>query len=212
MQTFENIQQQVGEWSRKNFGWQETPYLSVYGPGTIRPDQPRGQDDRAGVPVPPPLCVGLGSLAPLLGLVEEVGEMITAEDNTGRHDAIGDIAIYLCDYCSREGIPWPGGWQDIDPAEQCEPFEGIVGAVGAMAHCHLKRHQRIRGFHDHSVFLRARGRALRSLIWHLDRVARAGGKADLLTVLNETWTKIVKKRDWKSDAVSGGAAAEGQGE
>ncbi len=53
---------------------------------------------------------------PLLGLVEEVGELChahlkqaqgirTNEDHElDKMDAIGDIVIYLADYCSAEGI------------------------------------------------------------------------------------------------------------
>lgn len=54
---------------------------------------------------------------PLLGLVEEIGELAhaylkreqgirgtRAEHNEAIRDAIGDIVIYLCDFCSREHI------------------------------------------------------------------------------------------------------------
>ena len=75
----QEIQNGVFEWSRRNFG-----------------DQP--------------------SHRPLLGLVEEVGELChahlkreqgirTNEDHVLQQiDAIGDIMIYLLDYCGREGI------------------------------------------------------------------------------------------------------------
>ncbi len=61
----------------------------------------------------------LGSLAPLLGIVEEVGELchatlkyhqgIRSLDNrtkyeADRNDAVGDILIFLCDYANREDI------------------------------------------------------------------------------------------------------------
>jgi NTP pyrophosphatase (non-canonical NTP hydrolase) len=76
----EELQGLVGEWSRRNFG-----------------DQP--------------------SYRPLLGVGEEVGELDHAHlkgEQGIRHspeeiqamkvDAIGDIVIYLADYCEREGI------------------------------------------------------------------------------------------------------------
>ncbi len=56
------------------------------------------------------------SWQPLLGAVEELGELahahlktaqkIRTEENHGakKIDAIGDIVIYLVDYCTREGI------------------------------------------------------------------------------------------------------------
>jgi len=85
------IQSEVAKWSRVNFG-----------------DQVSKATDQV-----------LGSLSPLLGLVEEVGELshVTLKHHQGirgyddeqkyqeeRDDAVGDILIYLCDYASREGI------------------------------------------------------------------------------------------------------------
>jgi len=85
------IQDEVGEWSHDNFGEQQSCIT--------------GQE--------------LGSLAPLMGLAEEVGELFhaTLKAHQGirdfrnpahyqakRNDAIGDILVYLCDYASREGI------------------------------------------------------------------------------------------------------------
>ena len=86
------IQNEISRWSEKNFGSQES---KAY-PNLV-----------------------LGSLAPLLGVVEEVGELchatlkyhqgIRGYDNleyyrNERDDAVGDIMVYLCDYASREGI------------------------------------------------------------------------------------------------------------
>lgn len=78
--TFEQLQEQVGEWSRKNFP-NAQPYHS------------------------------------LLGLIEEVGELSHAhlkneqnirgsefEHYVEKIDAVGDILIYLADYCSRNNI------------------------------------------------------------------------------------------------------------
>lgn len=79
MINIDNIQIQVGQWSKHNFG-----------------SQP--------------------SYRPLLGAVEELGELChahlkqeqgirTNEDHqAAKEDAIGDIIIYLMDYCEREGI------------------------------------------------------------------------------------------------------------
>lgn len=73
------FQHQIGKWSKKNFG-----------------DQP--------------------SYLPLLGAVEELGELAhhhlkeeqgirtTENHKMGKLDAVGDIIIYLTDYCEREGL------------------------------------------------------------------------------------------------------------
>lgn len=74
-----DLQNDVGDWSHKNFG-----------------NQP--------------------SYRPLLGVAEEVGELChshlkteqgirTAENHQAKKcDAVGDIVIYLADYCYRENI------------------------------------------------------------------------------------------------------------
>jgi NTP pyrophosphatase (non-canonical NTP hydrolase) len=74
------LQQRVGEWSRRNF-------------------DPQDPDD------------------PLLGLTEELGELAHAhlklkqgirgtpvEHVLKKQDAVGDIMIYLADYCERNGL------------------------------------------------------------------------------------------------------------
>lgn len=46
-------------------------------------------------------------LHPLLGAVEEVGELIEAHNTNNqsdRIDAVGDIVLYLLDYCNKTGI------------------------------------------------------------------------------------------------------------
>lgn len=76
---FRTLQEDVAEWSYKNFGDQE-------------------------------------ATNPLLGVVEEVGELCHAvlksrqkirkgEDHVaGAQDAVGDIVIYLADFCTRYNI------------------------------------------------------------------------------------------------------------
>lgn len=77
--TFTRLQKEQAEWALKNFG-----------------DAPSHQ--------------------PLLGVGEEVGELMHAhlkseqkirinqDHMADKKDAIGDIVIYLADYCTREGI------------------------------------------------------------------------------------------------------------
>jgi len=85
------IQSEIGEWSRRNFGEQTSKVT-----GQV-----------------------LGSLAPLLGAAEEVGELmhvvlkrhqgIRGYDDDAKYirerdDAIADILVYLCDFSCREGV------------------------------------------------------------------------------------------------------------
>lgn len=90
MQTLQQIQTAVGEWSEKNFGGQETPFIAVHEGG------------------PKKGTAMLGSLAPLMGVAEELGELAGARNDHDRRDALGDILIYFCDYGAREKfvLPW----------------------------------------------------------------------------------------------------------
>lgn len=76
-------QHEIGQWSRKNFKW---------GPSNSK------------------------RIDPLLGLVEEIGELChahlkgrqgirhTAQEAVNlEKDAVGDIFIFLCDFCERSG-------------------------------------------------------------------------------------------------------------
>jgi len=89
------IQDAVAAWSQKNFGDQVSKVTGV----------------------------SLHSLAPLLGIVEEVGELTHAvlKRHQGirgmdvpevyekaRDDALADILVYLCDFAAREGVDLMG--------------------------------------------------------------------------------------------------------
>lgn len=91
---FRQLQEEVSEWARRNFG---PPHGSGY--------------------------------RPLLGVQEEVGELAHAhlkaeqgirgnEDHeSAKKDAVGDIVIYLADYCSSNGIDMQqaveGTWNEV---------------------------------------------------------------------------------------------------
>ena len=203
MQSFEQIRAQVGAWSRENFGDQETPFLKVYEAGNIGPNK----RDKADTPGPEwqgvnPLVAGLGGLAPLLGIAEEVGELAGANTKADAKDAVGDIAIYTCDYLTREGVAWPD--KEVPKQSFVDPLTGLVAFLGQLNHCHLKRLQRIRGFHDKEHFEAKRLEALRGFLWHLELAAQEATNSNLLIVLNSTFHAIVEKRNWKKDAAAGG--------
>lgn len=95
MKTLAQIQQEIGAWAQYQFG----PNLS--------------KDDSSPLWNHP-----LGSLAPLLGIVEEVGELCHAivyrhqgrgyanvqEHRAAKEDALADLLVFMCDYGNREGI------------------------------------------------------------------------------------------------------------
>jgi len=207
MQTYQAIQAQIGAWSRENFGDQETPYLAIKSAGTIRTGKPRAKSDVPGNRCPENVAVVcLDGIAPLMGIMEEVGELVVAESGgskTDMRDAVGDIAIYLCDYLAREGVEWPaiGG-----PPDQAfvDARDGMVAHLGQIYRGHLKRFQRIRDFENDAVFEACREDMVYGFAYHLAAYTKAQLEVGLLEVLNETWNNIVKKRDWRDDAVGGG--------
>lgn len=209
MQSFGQIQWQIGEWAVANFGGNETPYLTVREAGTITKG-PRTSGQMAGVSHDLDRVVCLGGLAPLMGIVEEVGELFHGGGPNDKRDAVGDIAIYLCDYCCRENLPFPERIA-LDDREKHDPLAGMVIYMGLLYRCHLKRHQRIRGMHNYEEFNRCRKRALRGFVWHLHEYAKRTLNDNLLTILNMTWNEIVRKRDWKADAQEGGGHTHPEG-
>lgn len=208
LRSFQDIELEVGTWSAKNFGMQETPYLRVYKAGRIKAGQPRGPMDVAGAPKKGDFVVGLDSLAPLLGIMEEIGELAASPKTDDKRDALADIAIYLCDYLFREELGWPKYFNTIDFIPYKPPATGLITYAGQLCRCHLKRHQRIRGMEDYVAFKTAQRKAIVGLVFHLDRVAHSYGW-HILELLNFTWATIVSKRDWKKDAEAGGGHAHG---
>lgn len=132
------------------------------------------------------------SWMPLLGLVEEAGELAEADserDLNGISDALSDIMIFALDYCSAMG--WDAG--DIWLSTAKVPNAGFIGmlkTLGKLAHAHLKDAQGIRVTEDHKA-------AGRKALGELFACLRAKD-ANLVERTLQTWQKV-KKRDWKAD-------------
>lgn len=197
MQTYNQIQYQVGSWNIQNFGNQATPFLRIipvehlpHEQDRVRMDAPHGGE-----------VVELGSLAPLMGLVEEMGELHEAKTMADLEDALGDITIYLCDYCCRESVQFPERVKNPEDGLACDV--GIIVYLGRLYHCHLKRHQGIRHMDDNVVFKQRRQVALEGFVWHLEGYTRLATTTNLLTILNATWNRV-KKRNWREVPTDGG--------
>jgi len=213
MQSFEQLRPIVGTWSVENFGEQETPYLPVYLNETIKADVERSKDEEKSVLALDYIdkVVGLGPLASLLGIAEEVGEMFGQElfevsrNDADIEDALGDISIYLCDWAYRSGVVLPHNPNIHDKYKKSEnPMFGIAVYMGKLVRCHLKRHQRIRGMHCPVAFSEERELAVKCLLWHLNEYAVDALDKTIICILNKTWNEIVSKRSWRTDAKDGG--------
>lgn len=131
--------------------------------------------------------VTLGSLAPLLGIGEEIGELLTAHQRNNyeeEQDALGDIMVYLCDYASREdyqirySMIYPYEIESLDP---CKLAVSLSQVYGKLLHATLKHHQGIRGFDDQNLYREKRNEAINQLV----RILELWGEADWLPIHKE---------------------------
>jgi hypothetical protein len=136
---------------------------------------------------------GLGCLAPLLGIAEEAGEWFSAETLEDEDDAVGDICIFLMDYCYRAGVDLSGM-----PLEGTESLSCLTAALGRLCHLQLKRAQRIRGMEDWDAFEQARYKAVGGLIWELDYLLGPQTNDDntAFQLACRVWQSVVSKRKW----------------
>lgn len=175
------LQTQVGAWSAKNFGAQISAVT--------------GEDH--------------GSLHPLLGIVEEVGELSEGGLPSDELDAVGDIVVYLADFASRETdcvLPDP---EAIAEDPHADAFLVVVQAVGRLCHAVLKRHQGIRGLADFATYKQARDAAVALLVQGLAHWCQQCHQMSLLEVAQTTWQQVVAKRDWQADPGAGGGHSHG---
>src|SRR5688500_11006076 len=142
MITLEQLQIEVGEWSRRNF-----PNNKLH--------------------------------HPLLGLVEEFGELRAADTDTLIIDAIGDASIYLGDSCSRNGATLARGEDDT--------IEVSEVAVGKLCHAHLKGEQGIR--YAREEIPQKRQAAVHGVVVVLSAMAQAQATT-LEDIASKTWQKV----------------------
>lgn len=182
MKRLEELQYEVAQWSKENFGTQQSQ---------VDPD------------------LFLGSLAPLMGLAEEVGEYFEGGDEDVMVDALADVGIYLCDYASREGfiLPEPHEAEDraTKEAKELDAVAALPILIGRLFHITLKRHQGIRGFDDARHYQGRRQTIVWDLVHVLDRCVREdhGELGDQwLVLVNRTWERQVQKRNWKKNRLA----------
>jgi len=169
MKSLQDLQIEIAPWANANFGQNQSK---------VDPD------------------FFLGSLAPLMGLGEELGEFYEAPNEDESVDALGDIGIYLCDYCNRSGValqePQPETIKD-------DPAVVMITAIGKLFHCNLKRQQGIRGFDVYQHFQEKQQEAVNTLVNALDRYCREEIGTPFPVIVNRVWSDIVVKRDWLTD-------------
>lgn len=162
---------------------------------------------------------------PLLGLVEELGELSEAVEQYKaagalspsvrdllnldplhyKHaieDALADTVIFMSDFCNSMEIDMET-MVSKSRADQIPPNGDI--SLGRVAHSFLKNAQGIRGTPaEHRASLQ---KNLGHLYWWLDRIARGFAETPLLDLVQTTWS-LVKKRDWKKNPTAGTIACD----
>lgn len=134
---------------------------------------------------------------PLLGIIEELGELYKAladydgSDTAGIEDAIGDVLVYETDYCRIMGR----GIETMNPAIAKSDFGpyAVLDLIGQLCHSHLKMEQGIRGTkeeHLDSIYetLDLINTVLHNICWDYG--------LDFDQCLADTWAHV-GKRDWK---------------
>jgi hypothetical protein len=142
---------------------------------------------------------GLKHLAPLMGLLEELGELQEAiedgENTDVINDAIGDIGVYSIDFMARLGFNpidiWP------DPAMKQDFEHTPIVYLRHIFHACLKRHQGIRGFDNNDQFY-GHVRMYLSLF-----LARIDNNYNLTRHTIAAW-KTVRERNWKTNPTGQG--------
>lgn len=142
---------------------------------------------------------------PLIGVVEEVGELIEHLHEANQEkiiDSVGDIMVYLADFSGRLGLKISTSLKtpDVEPDQlsKLDLKEAIFILVGRMCHSYLKMVQSIRVNENHMANLEANIVNLIGKLWTLSHYQ--GFQLD--EAVNTTWDEV-KQRNWKNNPVNG---------
>lgn len=144
---------------------------------------------------------------PLLGIVEELGELVEAinlaendDEEEGQEaivDAIGDVMVYMCDYCRVMG--WSIAELEPDICRIDYATDTLAIFAGKLCHSHLKMEQGIRGTtEDHTESIK---HMLSGLIITMVNICW-DNNLDFDVVVSNTWDEV-SKRDWKKNKQDG---------
>jgi len=150
---------------------------------------------------------------PLMGIVEEAGELMQAEttyytedpinrDNArlASRDAIGDVFVYVAHYCHLQGWSLHDVFVNQQGVVRGSGYSGSHHALaiygGQLAHHHLKADQGIRGSKEKHETLGKK--ALKDILLNLSSICSARDWDFEHIVMEETWAKV-KRRDWKKN-------------
>lgn len=132
---------------------------------------------------------------PMLGMIEELCELQQAWDRKDKPeiiDAIGDVGIYMLDYCGKRGWSLDEVWARAQHGVNVETYWNVIPSILKLAHHQLKGEQNIRGgtaHHDEQLRLQ-----LAVVLHQLEFMAESVG-SDFPAIINGVWAKV-RLRDW----------------
>lgn len=142
----------------------------------------------------------VAALAPLAGAYEEFGELVEArglDDQSGQHDAVADMAIYLTDVCNRIELPL----LDLRFSQRMPYPPGnfclmMIKSLGALSHSILKQGQGIRMNENHVLNAT---RHMSACMDHLEFYCVENWQMTLFDdVVYPVWEEV-RKRDWTKE-------------
>lgn len=135
---------------------------------------------------------------PLLGMFEEYGELIIAETGAEIQDAVGDITIFLTDFCNAnefniDQILYMNKREDISWMDSTQAMNGICFSISKISHHYLKREQNIRGdYRTHTEQLEIRISQLVGFLKHFSKVCGF----EYERTVEDVWRQV-SRRDWR---------------
>jgi hypothetical protein len=171
IKTLNAIKDEVKEWSYGNFGNQ----VSKRHYGMMRFD------------------------APLMGIVEELGEYMDATSKELEIDALCDIVVYLTDFMWRRA-EFDNTEYTYDGLSVACTLNSVISSVGWLMHISLKEHQGIRPM-EREVVIRDTKDCIRDIYtWCHQELAKRGENP--IKIINEVWNEVML-RNWKQNNVDG---------
>jgi NTP pyrophosphatase (non-canonical NTP hydrolase) len=143
---------------------------------------------------------------PLLGMIEELGELgraIDREDTEDIRDSLADFVVFCADYCTKRGWDYESIFPKVAAVPADKPIDwlgDIFIAMGAVAHHQLKTEQGIRGSAEQHA--EKAQQDLLCVLTDLESIAKHFGWT-LMEITEPVWAKV-KLRDFKKNSVTGG--------
>lgn len=154
---------------------------------------------------------GLGPIAPLVGIVEEIGEYYESKTLANAIDSLCDIVVYAADLCSRCGVSVNFSFDSklFDKYGFVHDLSRSQSCLGRISHVLLKRSQGIRGIGLEKAQDVVESEVYRLLVMvskeYEDNCRQFDDKFGHHVVY--TWGRV-KQRDWKKNPVDAAAVAE----